>query len=241
MNAPIRRLLKREAEWLGTNFCKHGHTYLSHYACFIKDQEAGKFDGVIEYDARGKIVGPFRERVGFLDIEASNLHADFGYMFSYCIKELDGKILGRALTTSEVQSFVFDKRLVRELIVDIKKFHRLIVHWGKDRRYDMPFIRTRALRYNLDFPQYKDLYIQDTWDMAKQKLCLSRNRLESICNFFEIPSKGHKLNPNVWQKALAGDKKSLRYILLHNQEDVVSLEAVWKKLHNFVPTSKTSI
>jgi len=224
--APVNKLLQREVRWLGNNFCRHGHTYLEHYSCFLKEAPE---------------TSPIIEKVGFLDIEASNLHADFGYMFSYAIKQREGDILGRVLTTQEIQNFTFDRKLVRELCKDLKKFHRVVVHWGVDRRYDLPFCRTRALKYGLDFPLYREVLAEDTYSMAKAKLRLSRNRLENICNFFEIPCKQHKLDPGKWQKALAGDEKSLQWIWEHNREDVVSLEGVWEKLNQHVHRSRTSI
>ena len=226
MIVPVKQLLKRELEWLGTHRCEHGHTYLEHYSCFLEESPGDS---------------PVYEKVGFFDIEASNLSADFGYCFSYALKELDGDIIGRVLTPREIRSFKFDEKLMKELCKDLRKFHRIVVHWGADRRFDLPFVRARALKFNLDFPLYKEIYCQDTWAMAKAKLKLSRNRLENICDFFGIPSKAHKLYPDAWQKALAGDKTSLDYIFTHNVEDVESLEAVWKKLNQYVRRSKTSI
>jgi len=124
---------------------------------------------------------------------------------------------------------------------DLQHFDRIVVHWGTDRKFDLPFVRSRALKWGLEFPLYRSIYCEDTFNMSKAKLRLSRNRLESICAFFEIPAKEHKMHPGMWQKALAGDPKSLDYIWQHNIEDVISLEAVWEKLHNYVLRSKRSI
>lgn len=227
MRAPVKRLLKREVEWLGSHSCKHHHSYLEHYQCFLEEKPQGC---------------PFVERVGFLDIETSNLDADFGIIFSYAIKPLDrDEILGRVVTKAEMRRHIFDRKIVAECINDMKKFHRLVVHWGKDRRHDIPWIRTRALLYGHEFPDYKSLYVEDTFDLAKAKLKLHRNRLETIASFFGIPCKGHPMNPKMWQKAQTGDKPSLEWIWLHNLEDVETLEKVWLLLKDFGPRRKTSI
>lgn len=226
MIAPVKRLLKRELEWLGTHRCRHGHTFLEHYDCFLSEKPE---------------TCPFDERVGFLDIETSNLDADFGYVFSWGIKDRGGEISGRVLTPHEIKSHKFDKKLIAELCTEIKKYHRIVAHWGLDRRFDLPFLRTRAVFHGLDFPLYKDIYVEDTWYIAKNKLKLHSNRLEAICDFFGIPSKDHKMKPRIWQKALSGDKDSLEYIWTHNVEDVISLEAVWELLHQFTPRGKRSI
>lgn len=229
--ALIRQRTKADLEWMASHFCKHGHAYLEHINCFHRDEAQGK----LPQDC------PIAEKLGFFDIEASNLSADFGYIFSYAIKERDGGIIGRRLRSSEIKEFAFDKFLLAEMCNDLRKFDRVCVHWGTDRRFDLPFARARALKHKLDFPLYKEIYATDTFTMAKQKLRLSRNRLENICDFFDIPSKGHKLNPYIWQRALAGDKESLEYIWTHNVEDVVSLEEVWKRLNLYSFKGKRSI
>ena len=228
MRTPINRLLKSELVWLGNHYCKHHHTYLEHYACFIA-----------EHPKDSPIAIP--EVIGFLDIEASNLHATFGYIFSYCIKQLDDKLIARIITPADIRTGRFDKNLIKNFIEDSKEFDRMIVYWGKDRRYDVPFLRTRAVFWEHDFPTYRELFVTDVYDIVKAKLRLHRNKLQTACDFFDIPSKGHRLKPEIWQTAMAGDKKALDYILEHNKEDVYSLESLWKKLERFVRKSKTSI
>jgi uncharacterized protein YprB with RNaseH-like and TPR domain len=225
------RLLKREMLWLWTHHCKaHGHTYASHPNCYFKEKpyfESAEAPGV--------------ERVGFCDIEATSLNASFGYMFSYCIKELDGGILEGQISPADIRSYRFDYNIMKKLCVDIRKFDRIIVYYGKDYRYDIPFIRTRAVLHGLDFPTYKELIVNDLFDIVKKKLKLHRNRLETACNFFGISCKGHRLDPNVWQKAQAGDQAALDWILEHNREDVISTELLWKKLHEYIRSPNTSI
>ena len=183
----------------------------------------------------------FEERIGFFDIEASNLKATFGYMFTYCIKELDGKLIANSVTPKEIRNYVFDKRLMEDLCDDLRKFDRVVVHYGASYKFDLPFVRTRAVHYNLDFPLYSEVAVTDTHPILKAKFKLHSNRLETACDFFDIESKGHKLIPQVWNKALAGDPKSLKYILTHNKEDVMSLEALYKKICDYVKEGNVSI
>ena len=220
------KLLKKDFIWLANHRCQHGERYLQHPACFFKEKPEG---------------APVVERIGFLDIETSNLHGNFGYIFSYCIKELDGDILGYCITPDEIRKHLFDKNLMKQLCVDIKKFHRIIVYWGKNYRFDIPFCRTRALKWGFPFPEHKDLVVNDLFDVVKSRLRLHRNRLENACNFLDIPSKEHRLDPDIWQKAMSGDQRALDWIYEHNKEDVVSTEAVWKKVYMFYPNPNTSI
>lgn len=200
-------------------------------------------DGRYALELRGEPVidKPINERIGFFDIEASNLKATFGYMFCYCIKELDGKIIANSVTQKEILNYDFDKRLMKELCADLRKFDRIVVQYGSDYKFDLPFVRTRAVHYGLDFPLYKEINVTDTHSILKAKFKLHSNRLETACQFFDIEAKGHKLEPVIWNKALAGDPKSLDYILTHCKEDVVSLEEVYKRICDYVAEGKRSI
>ena len=231
MRAPIRRLLKRECEWLGTNFCKHSHTYLEHYNCFINDYPEGIEDIV-----------SLPEKIGVLDIETTNFKSNWGYTFCYYIKHYGkNKYEKYVLNQREVRSIDQDKKLLKKLCEDIRKFDRIIVYWGKDRRHDIPFLRSRALLYGFDFPKYKDMYVTDLYDICKTKLSLNRYRLNTVCQFFEIPSKQHPYTPTIWNRAQSGHIPSLRIVSLHCKEDVDSTDLVTQKMIKFVRISKTSI
>lgn len=225
----LNRLKKDEILWMYNHFCKHGHRYVEHIACYEKD--------------RGSLKGcPIsKERVGHCDIEATNLHATFGYIFSYCIKEHHGKMLEYCLSPREIRDAVFDKNLMVQFNRDVRQFDRIVVYWGKNYRFDVPFLRTRASKWSVEFPAYKALFVTDMYDVVKSKLRLHSNRLQTVCEFFDIPCKGHRLNPEVWQKAMSGNKKALDFIREHNREDVISLEGLWDKLEPYFCISRTSI
>lgn len=222
----FNRMLKEEILWLYNHQCRHGHRYTEHPTCFLT-----------EYKDKVGIV----EKVGFLDIEATNLQADFGYILCYSLKELDGELQHRSVTTDELRSYIFDKNVMKHFLKEIESFDRLVGFYSKDYRFDVPFLRTRALKWGLEFPEWRDFLFTDAYDLSKPKLRLHRNRLENVCDLLEIPSKQHRLSPEIWMRAQAGSKKALDYIQKHCDEDVLSLEGVFKKLNMFSRVGKTSI
>lgn len=218
----LRALTKADIIWLRTNRCRHGHPYLTHYNCYLAEEQRP-------------------ERIGFIDIEASNLNASFGIILSYCIKELGGKIWWGLIKPSELRSKVKDKKVVEKLLDDMNRFDRMVVYWGKNQRYDLPFIRSRALKHGLRFPEQGELWVNDMYDHVKGKLALHRNRLESACTFLDIPSKGHRLDGEIWLNALTGNKPALNWILEHNKEDVISLETLYERLRPYFKLGRCSI
>ena len=227
MRPPIDRLTKKEISWLNDHTCRHGHTYLHDYNCFLRDDPKES---------------PFSENIGFLDIEATGLKGNWDFMLCYSLENRAGNKQGRKLTQNEILTYEFDKNLVQELIRDMKKFHRLVVYYGGDYKYDIPFIRTRAEKWRLAFPEYRDAWVTDLYAIVKAKLCLHRSRLETVCQHLGIPSKQHRLIPDIWQKAQAGHEKSLAWIFSHCQDDTKSLRLAWERLNKYsVPRPKRSI
>jgi uncharacterized protein YprB with RNaseH-like and TPR domain len=223
MKAPIASLKKKEIVWLSTHHCKHGHDYLSHYSCYINDN-------------------PQREKVGFIDIESSNLDANFGIMLSYCIKDSQSKkIYTGTINKKDIEKYEANKsdyRIVSECVENMLKFDRVVAHYAM---FDIPFIRTRALVCGVDFPTYGSIYVDDTWRWAKNKLKLNSNRLEMVVNTLFGNSEKTHLDSRYWIGGTRGDKKSLDYILSHNKIDVLELEKVYNKLVGFVRKKDTSI
>lgn len=224
MIAPIHRLTKKEMQWLGSHKCKHSHTYLEHYACYLSENPS------------------MEERIGFLDIETSNLDANFGVILSWCIKIKDNDIIYGLLNDKdfkEKEAFKVDKRITKDLINEILTLDRIVTHYG--RKFDIPYIRTRALINNLEFPSFGTIVNDDTYYMAKYKLKLNSNRLETIAQTLFGKSEKTHLDGAIWLSAVRGDKKALNYVLEHNKTDVIELEKVWLKLKGFVGVRNTSI
>jgi len=220
MSAPINTLSKKQLLWLYSHYCKHGHRYLDHYNCYEKES-------------------PPLEKVGFLDIEASNLKANFGILLSYCIKPAGSDDILCDLITKDDLDTVLDKRIVSSCIKNMRKFDRLVGHYST--RYDIPFLRTRAADHRLNFPTYGEIKHSDTYYMAKSKLCLSSNRQDVIAEILQHKNIKSRIDPNHWIKALRGDEDALAYILDHNKRDVVQLEKNYNRLIPYVKNIGKSI
>lgn len=165
--------------------------------------------------------------------------ASFGYLLSYCIKPAGAKVIARPISPKAIRSHVFDRDLCVQFLEDVKHFDRLIGYYSS--RFDVPFLRTRCIYWGLEFPPFGSMYHTDAYYSVRHKLRLHRNRLETACELFGIPSKGHRLNPSVWQNAMTGDQDAIDFVLQHNIEDVVSLEQLWDKFTGQVKVNKTSL
>lgn len=220
----LKKLTQRQAIEIANKKCQHGHSYLSHVNCALQDL------GI-------------EERIGVIDIEATDvMSAHYGYCLCWCLKEMGGEIIEACIRPSEVRSREKrDRRIIEKAIDAMRGFDRLVVYWGKPRRYDLPFLRTRALIHGLDFPVAGEIYVTDLYDTVRNKMKLRYNRLAIACDALGIESKGHPIIPAVWQDAAAGKKEALDYILQHCREDVISTEALYNRLEGHFNLTRASI
>jgi len=200
--------------------CIHGHTGLEHSNCYEQQN-------------------CLKEKLGFVDIETSNLKATYGIVFSYCIKKHGGEIISNSVTPKELKKGIYDKRLMEDFCKDARKFDKLVGYYSS--RFDIPFLRSRAIFHGLDFPVYKEIKHADLYMIIRHRFNLHSKRLGVVCEFFHIPSKQHGMNSGVWFKAMQGDKKALDYIVLHCKEDVISTELLWDKVTDYARETHTSI
>ncbi len=219
--APLHRMKKDLIVWLGSHYCKHGHTYLAHYGCY---------EG-------------HKERIGYFDIESSNLVADFGIVLSYAIKDGNSnKIYSSVLTPEDIKKAKMgqeDKRLVRQCLADLKQFDRIVTYFGS--RFDLPFVRARALSVGLDFPNYGTQKHTDLYFILRGRVALSSKRLENACRVLLGKTNKTRIDAKYWRAGVRGDKKSLAYILDHNKKDVIDLEKLYLKMVHFSKPTDTSI
>lgn len=173
-------------------------------------------------------------RIGYLDIEATNLVASFGHMLSWYIKrrgknEYDCGVI----TPAEIRGGEFDRRITKELLEAFKNYDILYAHYGGDRRFDIPFIQTRAIIHGFgkDLPQPMERFIADTWVICRNKCKFHSNRLDAVALTLGVRNvKKTELNPDIWMRARTGDKTAIEYVALHNKRDVQLLERVHRKL-----------
>lgn len=173
-------------------------------------------------------------KIATIDGEMSNLDANFGRVYCFCIKPLGGKVV----TLKEGQfkrRFPGDDKLLVEAVSKKLGQFDMWVGWYTQ-RFDIPFLQTRLVINNS--PSLPKRFHIDLWFQARYKLKLHSNRLDAVADSLDVQHKKTKLLPDVWRRAQAGDKDALKYIVKHCQQDVKTLEDVYTRLCQYVDTVK---
>lgn len=221
MKTPLHRLKAVEIKKLAKWHCQHGHTGLEHYSCWEGHEE----------------------RIGFLDIETTNLDANFGIMLSYCIKDSDSNtIYESVITPSDIKRAKAgdeDKRVVTACVRDLQRFDKLVTFYGV--RFDIPFIRTRAVSLGIEFPSHGTIKHQDVYFLIRGKFKLNSNRLENACRVLLGHTDKTKIEYKHWRAGARGDEKALKYIVKHNRYDVLDLEKLYNKVMEYQKPGTNSL
>jgi len=201
--------------------CKHGHSGIAHYNCYL--ESGGK-----------------EERIAFFDIEASDLNAEFGFLYCWCIKPNDSDtVVYDEITPQEILQCKYDERIVGTLCEELKNYDRVVGHYSS--RYDIPMARTRAIKWGHEFPKNKQLVQSDTWRMARSLLKLRSNRQNSVQRALLGRDDKTYLDMEIWQRARSGKVDALKYILDHCIADVHQLEEIYDAMKPYFRKTATSI
>jgi len=221
-------------QWLWENGCEHRHRFSRHFGCFLK-----------KYNVK--------EVKGCLDIEAGALDADFDICLSWAIKTVGkDEIFYDHITKGDLDLGAYDKRIIETLVSTVRKYDRLITHYGKNRWFDIPFIRARYLWLNArglyngePFPAHGELYVSDTYGMSKSLLKIASRRQNSVANAVQGKDIKTKIDKDYWMAIKYGNCKArseaIEYIVDHNQKDVEQLEGNYLALVPFIKEGRNSI
>lgn len=224
MKLPLHRMRKDELIWLNNHTCKsHRHPYLQHYQCYLKEQ-------------------PQTDRTAVLDIETSNLKADYGIVLTWCLKPLGGKVISDVITPADIakgRKGDEDRRVVRSCIDACLQYDKLITYYGK--RFDVPYLRARALHMDEPFPYFGSIKHVDVYDVVKHRFCMSRKSQEVACRFLLNHTDKTHFDGSIWRDAARGQKAALNKVLEHNIYDVTDLEKLYLNVIDYARRQDVSI
>ena len=205
--------------------CIHRHSIKTHPNCFKR--------GLIHYNWWEN------KRIAYLDIETSDLKADFGIVLTWCLKfQKDKNIYSAIITKEDIEDRTFDKRIIKSLLEALENVDIVVTYYGTD--FDIPFLRTRAEKWRLDFPKYGYIAHWDLYYKVKKLFKTHRKSLGVVTNFLGISGKTF-IDGDIWFVAQYGDEKALKYILEHNKQDVIILEKLHERIKEYSKWERRSL
>jgi len=209
-----------------------------------------RHDGITHFDCYNRLKGAeIEEKIAVLDIETEDLKADYGIMFCWGLYDVnEKKMYSDVLHKNDITKYAShnrthpprdDTRIVESLIDRLSRYDRVVTHYGC--RFDISFIRTRAIICKLKFPTFGAIFQSDTWLMSRYKLRLSRNTLQNLCLKTLGRTRKDHLSHSIKHGCLRGEEWALDAAIKHCKNDVLDTKDVFPVLSPFVKQSRTSI
>jgi uncharacterized protein YprB with RNaseH-like and TPR domain len=161
--------------------------------------------------------------VSFLDIEATSLDGESGSIIAYGIME-DDQIRVKLLK----EDFKLESALIKDCLKNLERKEKIITWYG--RRYDIPMIITRALKYGIPPNILLNILHVDLYEIAKGYMLLPRNHLEDVARFFGIERNSDIRGQDIPQLYIKGDTQSLQKIKEHLIDDLQTLQKIYHKM-----------
>lgn len=184
-----------------------------------------------------KRVGFSPVRVATFDIETTGLNAAFGRILCCCVMSYDPQEI-KTFRADEYPAWKAGRRsddyeITAEIMAYLEEFDILIAHNGV--KFDLPFIRTRALAHGL--PPLHPLKIVDPVLTARKALRMQSNSLDAIAKHLGAPDQKTPLLPETWARAqMDDDKSAMDSIVEHCVADVKVLDYVAHAIRGYVKT-----
>ena len=162
------------------------------------------------------------------DIESTNLYADTATIIGYGLLHLNGKFQCAFVKENPEEG---EKQLINQCIRQLSSFSHVVTFNGSG--FDFPMLISRALKHGIDLSPILNVSYIDLWLVVKDNLLLTRNSLDNVAKFFGIEKKTElsgKDVPNLYVKAMQGDRKALRKIKQHLKDDLQATLQLYLKL-----------
>lgn len=204
-----------------------------------KVQKLATVDMEDVYDAYGIY------KIGYVDIECTNLHPEFGNILTICNLTRDVqtgklKLFTYKVSRDEIINSVkrrkvdFDKDIIHEFYDDFD-CDLAIGHYSNGwNKMDFPFLRARGLICKLDnIPRYGTIRYGDTWKMSHVSIKSHSYTLDAVGHITGAKTSKSRIAELEWQLAKYGDTKGLSYVIDHNIRDVKRTYQVHKAIERF--------
>jgi len=167
---------------------------------------------------------PTRTMLDFVsfDLETTNLTADFSIIMCACIKPFgqDAIVFRGDSYPTWRENRSNDQPIVVDITNELSKHAVVLTHYGTN--FDIRYLRGKLARYGL--PNLPPMFGVDTYQVAKQNFKVSRRRLETLGEYFQLGEKSG-VKGNLWLDAsLNGNSRALDAIVAHCIVDVELLE-----------------
>ena len=170
-------------------------------------------------------------RMGFWDLETTDLNAMMGRILVSSISDSWGNVTTRTIYDFPQES-VIDDRGVAEWTRDELNKYDIIVTWN-GKMFDQPFLNARLLRWG-KAPWLGQIHQDPMWTAraGSYGLRIGSSKLVNVSKYFDRGTSVEKtdISWDLWALAQSGDEDAMKYLVEHCEQDTLVLRSVWNHL-----------
>lgn len=173
---------------------------------------------------RAYVWGMWKNNVGLNQLIST------GYVLCWSAKWLDDDYIYSSGLPDYKKLYKEDPENDRQVVQDawdmMNEADMIVAHNGK--RFDVPVLNSRFAVHGFEPPaSYK---IIDTLQIAKRNFKFLSNRLDALGKFLGVGRKIDTGGFELWARVMRGDLKAWKQMQEYNDQDVLLMEDVYKKL-----------
>lgn len=171
-----------------------------------------------------------------LDLETSNLNADYGVILCGVFKPLgkQSEVIRLDHSPDYKKKPWDDSWVVKQLAKYISQHKVDILVTYNGSMFDVPFLNARAMLTDINLRENFVFKHIDLYWIARKKIHTHDNKLDTVARFLKCHTSKTHIEGDCWTRAMTGDKKSMDYIVEHCVKDVKVLEEVYEKMKPFI-------
>jgi uncharacterized protein YprB with RNaseH-like and TPR domain len=173
-------------------------------------------------------------RIGFYDIETSDLKALMGRVLCASVVPLTGKAVTFRADDPQYKTDnpIDDSVLVKDYTQYLDDNFDMIVGWNS-KLFDLPFLNARLAKAGLQ-PFKPHFHLDIMWYAGGGSLRIGSRKLDNVAKYFKSPNQKTPIEWDQWQLAMMFDQKAMDNVVKHCEADVKVLRDVYHHLLPYV-------
>ena len=167
-------------------------------------------------------------RIGFWDLETTDLKALMGRILISSIADSWGNVTTRTIYDFDQTSIIDDRGVCAWTRDELNKYDMIVTWNGK--MFDAPFLNARLLRWG-EKPWLGAIHQDPMWTAkaGSYGLRIGSAKLDNVDRYFDRSDQLRKtaIDWDIWAKAMAGDREAMGYLVEHCENDTLVLRKVW--------------
>jgi len=168
-------------------------------------------------------------RIGFFDIETTNLGAMMGRVLgmSVCDEFGEKNLISKTYADFNGKSILDDAPLVEWAMKELDNYDILVSWNGK--LFDKPFLNARALK-GLVVPLFPlKMHIDLMYQFKGSQSRFGSAKMDNVAKALGVQHQKTPLDFATWEKAAVGDKEALAEVMEHCEADILTMRDIFAR------------